>query len=386
MVRHIVIDTDVGADDAVAICYAIKQMVNPSSPDKEARPVIKGFTTVFGNVTVQQATKNVQTILQVFNRTPMWAAVGQIPVHPGADGPLIRPDENKVYGSHTYAGYGIDGMGGATDPGGPYAGYAVDLTDSADSSAKPEHAASYLVRTAHQYRGELIVVALGPLTNIAMACRMDPSFMSNVARIVVMGGSVLSMGNMSRTAEFNFFMDPEAARIVFSAAGKTAGQLQPKIWLAPMETCQDHAFDWSFYDRIKGLGTVTSNFFRAFTKDLERHCRPAAPTQKSSLEEHASSIVARALLNKRKADFLFNPWDLFAMVPALEPATILEFLDAEVSVIAEGEAKGTCTVGWTNARLGYERTPVVGSPNCRIILQLDRHRMQEMVLHAYGNT
>jgi inosine-uridine nucleoside N-ribohydrolase len=378
----IIIDTDLGADDAVAICYALKRCSASWVSLETSRPSIIGITTVFGNVTVAQATKNVKTILAVFQADEPSEPLP--PVFLGADGPLLRPDETKIYGLSTYAGYGTDGIGGCTDPGASHERICLDGGGKIPTEA--EHAASFLVRAAREHKGRLTLVALGPLTNVALACRLDPEFISNLSSLVVMGGSVLAMGNMSRTAEFNFFLDPEAARIVFSATSKpSASAMAPKVLLGSMEACEDHAFDWPFYDSIRDLKTPFSEFFSAFTRDIEKHCRNLAAGSMASAPNARISAIVAALTARRAANFLFNPWDLFAMVPALDPDMLVGYVDADVQIGIEGEARGMCATAWSKALLPGEPNAKGSSPpNTRIMTDLDRNRMRKAVLQAYG--
>src|SRR5690606_29975523 len=121
-----------------------------------------------------------------------------VPVFAGCAAPLLHaaPDAAYVHGQ--------DGFGDI--------GYAP-----AKGEAEAEHAAQAILRLSHEHAGRLLLVALGPLTNLALALKLDPSLPGRIARLVVMGGAVTAHGNITPGAEFNVYFDPEAAHIVFEA-------------------------------------------------------------------------------------------------------------------------------------------------------------------------
>lgn len=177
----LIIDTDPGVDDAMAIFYA------------HAAPEINllGLTTVFGNVFVEQATRNA-----IFLREMLGA---RFDIAQGAAEPWNLPDFEPASNVH-----GPEGFGDVTDI--PISGSPLD-----------ENAAEYLCRMAREHQGELVVCPIGPITNIADAIRLDPDFAKNVAKIVLMGGAVDCPGNITAHAEANTYHDAEAAEIVFSS-------------------------------------------------------------------------------------------------------------------------------------------------------------------------
>lgn len=179
--QKIIIDTDPGIDDAVAILLAL------TAKDKLD---VLALTTVNGNVGVEQVTKNAFKILDVAGRT-------DIPVYRGNGKPLMREND------HCEEFHGDDGLGNLNVP---------------DIEREPENesAVDFLIRKVREEKGEITLVPIGPLTNIAEAVQRDPEFVKNVKEIVIMGGAEHG-GNMSPHAEFNFWTDPEAAKIVFEA-------------------------------------------------------------------------------------------------------------------------------------------------------------------------
>ena len=188
--QRILIDTDPGVDDAYAILLAMH------SPELH----VPAITTVCGNVPVDQATQNLLTILGLLelDEFPMLAQ--------GATTPLIKP---LVTAAHVH---GDDGLGNTSHlqkaDGSPV--YAPADTDLSLMSG-----AELILEMATRYPDELIIVALGPLTNLATAIRKDPAKMRQVREIIVMGGVFEAYGNVTTTAEFNIFVDPHAAQEVF---------------------------------------------------------------------------------------------------------------------------------------------------------------------------
>lgn len=172
----IVIDTDPGIDDAQAIAFSI------------AHPQIAllGLTTVFGNATVDITTQNALAILEAFGHS-------HIPVAQGAANPLHqtrRPAPDFVHGQ--------DGLGN------------LNLPKPANKPAALS-AAEFIVQQANAHPGQITVVAIGPLTNIALALQLDPELPSKLHELVVMGGTVSAPGNVTPLAEANFINDPHAA-------------------------------------------------------------------------------------------------------------------------------------------------------------------------------
>ena len=175
--RNFLIDTDTASDDAVAIMMALA--------DPKVR--VLGLTTVAGNVGLEQATQNALLTVEICN--------ADVPVFPGEEKPLNRSHD------HAHWFHGKDGM---SDRGFP----------TPKRRPEREHAVDAIVRLAYEAPG-LTLVTLGPLTNVAQALRRDPKLVERIGRCVVMGGAPCCEGNVTPAAEYNIWVDPEAARAVF---------------------------------------------------------------------------------------------------------------------------------------------------------------------------
>ncbi len=182
MPRKIIIDTDPGVDDTMAIFFAL------CSPELE----VVGLTTIFGNVHTELATKNALRLLEIAGRS-------DIPVAPGASDALTSPFEGPVPFVH-----GADGQGGINLP--DPAGKALDIS-----------AAEFIIEQLRAQPGEITLAPVGPLTNIALALRLEPRITEWVDEVVLMGGNALAPGNASPAGEANIRNDPEAADLVFGA-------------------------------------------------------------------------------------------------------------------------------------------------------------------------
>lgn len=179
--RVLVIDTDPGVDDAIAILVAL------ASPEVELRAV----TTVFGNVSVRQTTDNALRILEL-------AGAGGIPVASGAQRPLVRPRAPRATHAH-----GANGLGGVELP-------------PADRRAGPTPAVRFLSDLLQESSRPITLCAIGPLTNLARLVATEPAAADRIDRVVVMGGSY-GAGNAEEAAEFNAWSDPEAAQEVLNS-------------------------------------------------------------------------------------------------------------------------------------------------------------------------
>ncbi|KAL0392416.1 UNVERIFIED_CONTAM: putative uridine nucleosidase 2 [Sesamum radiatum] len=181
--KKIIIDTDPGVDDAMAIFLALQ------SPEVE----VIGLTTIYGNVYTTLATRNALHLLEIAGRT-------DIPVAEGSHVTITKGTKLRIADFV----HGTDGLGNQNFP--PPEGKAIE-----------QSAVDFLIEQTSLYPEEVTVVALGPLTNIALAIQADPAFIKNVGQIVLLGGAFSVNGNVNPAAEANIFGDPDAADIVFTS-------------------------------------------------------------------------------------------------------------------------------------------------------------------------
>lgn len=207
MARKLIFDSDGGVDDAQALILLV---ANGRTPDM--------ITTVFGNVGRDQATTNLLAVASLLGAS--------IPTYKGADRPLAQPIIDATYV------HGNDGLGGAPRP-------------ARQDAPQAEDAITVLIRTFRDAaaRGEKVdILMIGPLTNMALALRLDPSIAAGVGTLTIMGGNVYGRGNTTPAAEFNIFADPEAAHIVLTAGLETV--------VVPWEACLAHYMDGKRVDAL----------------------------------------------------------------------------------------------------------------------------------------
>lgn len=191
MAIPLLIDTDPGIDDALALLLALR------SPECS----VEAITTVAGNAPVDRCTRNVFRVLEAAE-PPRRLAVGQ-----GVATPLTRP---LVSAAHIHGEDGLGDLDRLRNPDGtPRYGEPRIALSKLDGS-------DLILETAMRFPDEMVLVALGPLTNLAVALREDPLLMRRIRRLVVMGGAVAVPGNVTPAAEFNFYVDPEAAAYVLA--------------------------------------------------------------------------------------------------------------------------------------------------------------------------
>jgi len=304
---QLLIDTDPGVDDALAILMA------------HAHAGVAALTVAAGNVGLEHTVRNACRLVDVVKSAT--------PVFPGCATPLVRmPEEDAAFV------HGQDGFGDV--------GYPEPVTKPRD-----EHAALALLRLTRERPGELTLVALGPLTNLALAVRLDPSLPERVKRLVIMGGAVTGQGNTGRVpAEFNIGFDPEAAQVVFEAF--------PMFDLVDWEATVRHAFDDALLDAWLAAGDARAELFGRIFQ------------------------VARAFnaCHERRG---FIAADALAMAVALDPTIITRVETRHVAIELDGRlTRGATVVDWQR-RLGH-------APNARIVLDVDKDRFGAMIARALG--
>jgi inosine-uridine nucleoside N-ribohydrolase len=274
---RVIIDTDPGVDDALALLLAMR------SPELK----IEAITPVAGNVPLDLTLPNALRMVEIAGRT-------DIPVAAGARTPLMRRLVTATYA------HGENGLGGAVFP---------------EPTTKPvaTPAAEIIRQIVRKYPGEVTLITIGPLTNIATALNADPDLAGMVRALVMMGGS-LSGGNITPAAEFNVYVDPEAARIVFQSG-------------IPMT--------------MVGLDVTRR------TSLTDEHVRTLEAAQ-NPVSQAAATIGRNAIHHTRERGYLVGPnmHDSLAVAGFLDPA-ILKLQDYYVDVETTGELTAGETLGYS---------------------------------------
>jgi len=226
--QKIIIDTDPGQDDAVAILLAL------ASPDEID---VIGITAVAGNVPLALTEKNARIICELAGRT-------DIPVFAGCDRPLGR---SLVTAEHVHGKTGLDGP----------------VLPDPQMPLQSTHAVDFIIETLRAHAsGTITLCPLGPLTNIATALTKAPDIAKKIAAIVLMGGAYFEVGNITPTAEFNIYVDPEAADIVFKSG--------INITVMPLDVTHKALVTKPRNDAFRALGTPVGNAVAEMTDFFER--------------------------------------------------------------------------------------------------------------------
>lgn len=305
--HRLLIDTDPGVDDALAILMA------HAHPDAR----IEALTIAAGNVGLAHTVGNALKLCEV--------AGIDAPVFPGCATPLVHAAEDAAY-VHGRDGFGDTGYTPAT------------------RVAEPEHAALAMLRLSREAPGELTFVMLGPLTNLALALRLDPTLPQRVKRLVIMGGAVTGRGNTRVPVEFNIGFDPEAARIVFDA--------WPQFELVDWESTVRHGVAHAEFD----VWAAADHAIARFYDGISRQTRAWSAARRGE-EWHSA--------------------DGLAMAVVLEPQHVIEQQDRAAFVELDGvHTRGATVVDW-DAR-------TAAPANARIVLRYDRARFGAMIRAALG--
>ena len=284
---RVIIDTDPGVDDALALLLAMR------SPELK----IEGITPVAGNVPLELGLPNALRMVEISGRT-------DIPVAAGAKVPLVRRLVTATYA------HGENGLGGAVFP-------EPQLTPIGLPAAE------FIRQTVRKYPGEITLLTIGPLTNIATALNADPGLASQVQGLVMMGGS-LSGGNITPAAEFNIYVDPEAARIVFQSG-------------IPIT--------------MVGLDVTRK------TSLTDEHVRQLDGGQ-NPVSQAAAKIARNAINHNREQGFLVGPnmHDSLAIAAFIDPS-LLKFKDYYIDVETTGELTAGETLGYSPSAGDLRRSP-----------------------------
>jgi purine nucleosidase len=307
MTRHFIIDTDTASDDAVALVMAMRH------PGVQ----IEAITVVAGNVPVDQGVQNALYTVELCQQA--------VPVYRGMPAPLVRPLETAQFV------HGQDGMG---DIGLPLYGRQPAAGD----------AVSVLIETIHRFAGNITLLALGPLTNVATALRKEPMIADEVSECVIMGGTGRGHGNITPVGEYNLWADPEAAKIVFESGMplKMVGWDISRTYavLDPQNTAE-----------LRAIGTPLAEF----CVDIQDALRKFAMTQ--------SKLTG------------FDLPDPIATAIALQPEIATETKHLFVTIETQSELCRGQSVVDHNAILGQE-------PNTEVVLKASRELFWDMLCEA----
>ena len=298
-----IIDTDPGVDDAQAILLA----------GGHAGTEISAITVVAGNVGLERTVINAGIVVDQLQQ--------DIPIYVGCETALVVPGGTAEYV------HGKDGLGDA--------GYA-----STNRPIEAEHAAVAIVRMANADPKTYTLVALAPLTNIALALKLDPDLPHKLKRLVVMGGAVTGRGNTSTvTAEFNFWADPEAAQVVLAGWQKAGVTLDLVDW----EVVIRHGIAPETLAKWFALDTPKAIFYKKITAYVLNYIR----------EKGGKTVMYAA--------------DPMAMAYAVDPSIATEVLTRYMTVATQGEqTRGQSVVDWAG-RLGQV-------PNVNIVMSVDSEK------------
>ncbi|GAA6225140.1 inosine-uridine preferring nucleoside hydrolase-like [Lates japonicus] len=276
--KKLFIDADTGVDDAQAIMVAL------TAPDVE----ILGITCCYGNTPLENVLKNTLRVLKVCNRL-------DIPVYRGCSGPLLakRRDAGDYHGK--------DGLGDVPDPDAP----GLDLLQK-------RRGVTAMIKTVNQNPGEVSLVATAPLTNLAVAVQLDPSFPKKLKALYIMGGNTDSRGNTTVCGEFNFVADPEAAYIVLD-------RYTCPTYIAPWEFSCRNSLPWSFCKEWLCQNTEKAAFMKKIT---------TLSMTRAQSEDYQKEIT------EGKG---FNSCDTYAMAAAIDDSFVTESDEVGVTVELEGK-------------------------------------------------
>ena len=307
--RPIIIDTDPGQDDAIAILAAL------ASPELE----VLGITAVAGNVPLALTARNACMLVELAGRP-------EVPVFAGCDRPLRR---ELVTAEHVHGKTGIDG---------------AELPEPA-TALQPRHAVDWMAETVLAAgEREITICPVGPMTNVATMLEAAPEAAANIREIVCMGGGFFGGGNTTPVAEFNVFVDPDAAQIVLHCGAP--------VTMLPLDVTHKALMEDAWIDRVRGLGTRTGAAAAGMLDFYERYDVDKYGTTGGPL--HDPNVIA----------YLLRP-DLYGG----------RHCNVEVETDSPLTA-GMTVVDWWDVT---DRPP-----NCQFITDVDSHGFYELLYDLLG--
>ncbi|XP_022207823.2 uncharacterized protein C1683.06c isoform X2 [Nilaparvata lugens] len=309
----LIIDTDAGIDDAVAILTVLG--------DSEWSRKVTAITCVTGNTAVENVSTNVLKVLKIADRL-------EIPVYRGASQGLVHETNTSNF-------FGEDGMGDVNYPEPP-----------SDSLLQQEHAAVFLANAVKQNPGSITLLMMGPMTNVALAVRLNPKFMTQIGRIVSLAGAIAggTKYDLKPAVEFNIYKDVEAASVVLQEVSK-ANKKPQFFTMLPAEPIVDNFLEMSWRKSV--LGTLGSSFV-----------------------DFLNRIEAVYLV-----DDLWTTFDLYtAAVLMRAPDTVAGYREVHVAVEVQGQL--------TRGRVVVDEYGVGGQPaNVRLVTGLHRDSVKKILMN-----
>ena len=338
MKKKVILDCDPGSDDAVAIMLAW------FSDDID----LMAITTVNGNRIVPKTTENALRMVQFLH--------AGVPVYRGCGDPIIcneipsrKPNLPRVTLNDCH-------------------GDILPLPE-AKIQPQPEHAVFYLVRTLMESDGDIYVAATAPLTNIAMALRIEPRIAGKIKQLVIMGGAICG-ANASPSAEFNFYADPEAAKIVMDTD-------IPKVIL-PLDATWRACITEEQCQELAALGTSAAKFAATMSQKRIDNLKVNDISQHNFDLRHTPGTVASAVLY-RYDNTMAPIHDALTIAYLIDPSVITEWVDANVDIeIMSGICDGRMVADIHNTKKG--RDPVTA----RVALNADAAKFTAMLFENLG--
>ncbi|XP_026160885.1 inosine-uridine preferring nucleoside hydrolase isoform X2 [Mastacembelus armatus] len=290
--KLVIIDTDCGIDDAQAIMMAL------AAPNIQ----ILGITCVFGNAAVENVCQNVLRVLSVCEHDG-------IPVFRGSVGPLLG--DSNLCNNH----FGTDGLGDVI----------AEQDPQWEEKIQKEHAVNAMIRLVSEHQNQVSLVTLGPLTNLALAVRLDPCFPQKLKDLYIMGGNMEGKGNVTLCAEFNFAMDPESAYIVLE-------EFLCPTYLASWEYACRNSLTWEFFEEMISQDAPAARFMKMIT---------------SKCWAYSKEVM------KQKRDVYFGPgfvsYDSYVMAACIDSTVVAQSIECPVRVEVQGAiARGMMALDRTN--------------------------------------
>ena len=247
--QRVIVDTDTAGDDTQALLLALRS----------GRVSVEGVTVVAGNVEFDYEVENAKYTLDVADRT-------DVPVFEGARSPLLKEWEHADYV------HGAGGLGG-------------DLFPDTGVASAERHAVDFIVETARRSPGEVSLLCIGPLTNVALALKREPDLDDLLDEVWVMGGAVNTLGNDTPSAEYNFWVDPDAAKLAVRELDVSLVDWGLVV--------RDALFDGDDLDRAADLDTPYAAFFETVTSHVREYTREQQEAEGVTLPD---SLAAACLL------------------------------------------------------------------------------------------